>query len=474
MKTKNKNKSSINITKINKLIPIMPNISPIICSIPRELFIPKNLDKQTSLFTNEMEHTIESLVNNNLGNNQQINHIDFLATSLFPIDKEAPEIEVAKKIIMSKEKLHPIFDLARKTSIPLSDFYENHLEEMSFIKIFPFGINGFKQARDNKMTAAAYGKSRIMSADTRYQNNDYMFYLLAKIETERITASINVCSSKLRTTAKGRVNDLNIYMKTLRGYSSYWQAVKADLMAFLRNLGEPTWFITLSARDLEWPDMINALLYANNKNNNNSKRAMKKFISQVSEISFVDRSKLLHDYPVVAARQFNKRFRALMKYLLKNNEILGGKVQDYWFRVEFQKRGSPHIHMLVWIKDAPKFNSPEGVKFLDNICKVSIPTDDKLKELVLRLQKHKCTSTCYKSSGKENIKNKCRFGYKIAASTETRILNLEELLSNNGKFCIFKRSIEEQSINVYNLQLLILWNAKMDIQPVGSLYGIAY
>ena len=59
-------------------------------------------------------------------------------------------------------------------------------------------------------------------------------------------------------------------------------------MAFLRNLSELTWFITLSARDLnEWPDTINALLNANN-NQNNSKRCMKKLITQVSEISFND------------------------------------------------------------------------------------------------------------------------------------------------------------------------------------------
>lgn len=31
------------------------------------------------------------------------------------------------------------------------------------------------------------------------------------------------------------------------------------------------------------------------------------------------------------------------------------EVEDYFYRVEFQARGSPLIHLLVWVKDAPKF-----------------------------------------------------------------------------------------------------------------------
>ncbi len=338
------------------------------------------------------------------------------------------------------------------------------------MKIFPYGINGYNTERDLKVTASAYAKARMMSSDTRYQNNEYMFYLLAKIEAEKITSKINICSSRLKAN-NNRVNNLHVYMKNLRGYSSYWNSIKSDLMAFLRNLGEPTWFITLSARDLEWPDMINALLYA--KHSNYSKRSLNKFVSQVSNLDFKARSKLLHDHPVVAARQFSRRFNALMKYLKKNDKILGGKIIDYWYRVEFQKRGSPHIHMLVWIKDAPAFNTPEGVQFIDNICTCNIPTDPKLRDLVLKLQTHRCTQTCYKTLINKT-KKKCRFGYKLPVAEQTRILTEDELPKNNNKFCIFKRKEEEKSINVYNLELLIIWNANMDIQPVGTLYGIAY
>ena len=238
-----------------------------------------------------------------------------------PVDNEQPEVSVAKEMILNPEKVYPIFDLKRSTTMPLNEFYSKHLEEMSFIKIFPYGINGYNTSRIHKVTASAYGKARVMSSDTRYQSIEYMFYILAKIESEKITSNINVCSNQLKTRDGSRINNLHVYMKNLRGYSSYWNSVKSDLMAFLRNLGEPTWFITLSARDLEWPDMINALLFAHNRNN--SKRQMKSFINNITNMSYQERSKLLHDYPVVAARQFNKRFKALMRFMSKNNSMLG-------------------------------------------------------------------------------------------------------------------------------------------------------
>ena len=32
-----------------------------------------------------------------------------------------------------------------------------------------------------------------------------------------------------------------------------------------------------------------------------------------------------------------------------------GEVVDFFYRVEFQQRGSPHIHGLFWIKNAPEY-----------------------------------------------------------------------------------------------------------------------
>lgn len=87
--------------------------------------------------------------------------------------------------------------------------------------------------------------------------------------------------------------------------------------------------------------------------------------------------------------------------------------------------------MLIWIKDAPQFNTPEGVQLIEKVCTCSIPTDPKLRELVLKLQLHKCTNTCYKTLITKS-KKKCRFGYKLPVSNHTRILTEDELVKNNN------------------------------------------
>ena len=33
-----------------------------------------------------------------------------------------------------------------------------------------------------------------------------------------------------------------------------------------------------------------------------------------------------------------------------------GNISDWFYRVEYQQRGSPHIHMLIWLEDAPVFH----------------------------------------------------------------------------------------------------------------------
>ena len=66
--------------------------------------------------------------------------------------------------------------------------------------------------------------------------------------------------------------------------------------------------------------------------------------------------------------------------------------------MEFQLRGSPHIHLLWWVKDAPNLQTVEGLRavpgFIDQYITTRIPPegeDDELRSLITRLQRHKHT-----------------------------------------------------------------------------------
>jgi hypothetical protein len=37
-----------------------------------------------------------------------------------------------------------------------------------------------------------------------------------------------------------------------------------------------------------------------------------------------------------------------------------GNITDQWARIEFQKRDSPHVHSLLWVKEAPNLDTIQG------------------------------------------------------------------------------------------------------------------
>ena len=81
-----------------------------------------------------------------------------------------------------------------------------------------------------------------------------------------------------------------------------------------------------------------------------------------------------------------------------------GEVLDFFWRIEFQLRGSPHVHSMWWIKDAPNLDTATGrqvvPQYIDRYISVGIPkeSDGELRALVLRLQQHHHTSTCRKTT----------------------------------------------------------------------------
>jgi hypothetical protein len=53
--------------------------------------------------------------------------------------------------------------------------------------------------------------------------------------------------------------------------------------------------------------------------------------------------------PVSADWYFTRRFQLFIKFFFE--EYL--QCSEYYFRVEYQHRGSPHVHGMVWMPNAP-------------------------------------------------------------------------------------------------------------------------
>ena len=89
-----------------------------------------------------------------------------------------------------------------------------------------------------------------------------------------------------------------------------------------------------------------------------------------------------------------------------------GKKRYYTICIEFQVRGSPHIHSFIWILNAPKLTKEsrqEYIQWVDNIIRTDMPdpvSEVKLSELVRIFKVHRQSKTCRKYWN-----DKCRFHF---------------------------------------------------------------
>ena len=130
---------------------------------------------------------------------------------------------------------------------------------------------------------------------------------------------------------------------------------------------------------------------------------------ELNNLTWDDRCGLIQSGPVTCALHFDFQFNTFLKNVLTAKLAPLGKVKDWLYRVEYQQRGSPHIHMLIWLEGAPVFGvdkDEDVVAYIDNIITCRKPDNNtELHELVCR-QTHRNSHTCRKQRGKI-----CRFGY---------------------------------------------------------------
>lgn len=304
-----------------------------------------------------------------------------------------------------------------------------------------------------------------MGSDKRFHSREYLLYALSQAEKDKVQSAISMCG-KIRQNGENvqsLTSNLHLVMRTIRGSSAYWNNSLLDLLAMVNVLGPGTLFITLSCNDLHWNFMLKACLKAQGDDN-----------IDPSNLTIDERQLLIENNPVVVSRVFNKEAQNFIR-LLKNGEALNGwKAEDYWYRVEYQQRGSPHLHFIVWLKNFPKLDSLEGLKEMDEISRCDIPENDiELAELAKKYQMHRHSHTCFKMNKPQKDGQKkptCRFGFPRPPCAKTRVLEIDttEFLRNGHRIVEMRRPENCRFVNNYNSKILKFWQANMDIQFITS------
>ena len=116
----------------------------------------------------------------------------------------------------------------------------------------------------------------------------------------------------------------------------------------VKQLGIPTWFMTLSCADLRWPELFQIISRIQGKDITDE---------EVDALYYDEKCKMLNLHPVIVAKQFQFRVETFFTEVLLSKRKSTGKIVYYALHIEFQKRGSPHLHALIWTEDCPKLTS---------------------------------------------------------------------------------------------------------------------
>ena len=110
----------------------------------------------------------------------------------------------------------------------------------------------------------------------------------------------------------------------------------------VNTLGLPTIFFTHSAADLQWPELAH-------------------LICPEDADSSSRRIQAVNDNPAIADWFFCHRVQKFVEVFYLG--VL--KATDYWMLFEWHHRGSPHVHGVAWLPNAPDVE--QLLKALDNI-----------------------------------------------------------------------------------------------------------
>jgi len=381
---------------------------------------------------------------------------------------------------------------------PVNEFNTEGYMSTAFPTLFPTGAGNFLAPRQCAVTIGYFFKHLMMYQDGRFARHPRFRYFALNTEmrwralqTGRIyvhqhpqDARLTVEELRDMVGREGEIFSSRVlhYATSLRGTRQYWFKQRSQLIAMIDTLGLPTVFITHSAADLHWPELA-------------------RLICPSDQTSSSARSTAVIENPAIADWFFHYRIEKFITAFYI--DVLGAT--DYWIRYEWQHRGSPHVHGLVWFPNAPNVEKiiastdhamkEQFLKYVDKFITTINPAvlhdgtnaehapapktnphicnkpycdindfDEDLADLVATCQRHTRCSAAYclrTHNGEQN----CRFGFPKPLQLQT------SLVTEDGEPVLYTKR-NDGLVNSYNPVQLSAWRANVDIQYCVSRHKV--
>ncbi|GBP70843.1 hypothetical protein EVAR_53507_1 [Eumeta japonica] len=307
----------------------------------------------------------------------------------------------------------------------ISVLFDGHAEELSFPNIF---CGQFRKYREEiSVTSFMQAASELRRTDRRGADPQHLLYVATKIMRHRVRASVtvalkhignstNIPKKQIQSNISNYINNCiesNLaFLRCIPNSTWYWAECEEDLLAMFRQRGTPTAFMSLSANETGWTDLLKLLYRLKNNGKEISDESL-------SEMNYIHKAELVNQDAVTCAIYLNRLVTCLLHILqYKKRSPLGRyRVVDYFKKIEFQHGGCPHARILLWLDRTPKnlfHGNTEFIQMIDELVSVSASEASGYIEL----QTHEHSFACYKRTDRPHRQD-CRCGAPFMPSRNT-------------------------------------------------------
>ncbi|XP_050303800.1 uncharacterized protein LOC126741439 [Anthonomus grandis grandis] len=310
---------------------------------------------------------------------------------------------------------------------PLHLMMDKYSDELSFPSLFC----GYAKECFVNFSYSDEVKLLLQHMDRRFARTDFLLYAFKKCQLIQLTNAVYTALRKKKnekgTYTVGQVRQTNFieqlirndqgfhFLSKVKNSPAYWKQEKTKLLCMIRQFGIPTLFFTISAAETAWPELIAILAkVVDNKELN---------LEEASNLPYIEKTRLIRKDPVTCARYFDHRFKLLFKHMKSaNGPFKMNPIEHHYYRVEFQHRGSPHVHGLLWLSNAPKLSvTPESFKECADFANKYITCQSDLESVrdIIQFNTHHHSKSCQKDVKGYKV---CRYHIPYLPMDESIIL----------------------------------------------------
>ena len=235
---------------------------------------------------------------------------------------------------------------------PLSEYTTEGLFSMAFPALFPTGKAEFTLPRRRHLALHEWVKHLMRYRDTRFASHPrFRFFALNMIFRHRAMRQgrfLFLRSVGNRNMTIGQLKEALVEddgpllaskivrcVKAVRGTRPYWYMEGAKLKDMITQIGTPTLFYTLSMADLSWPDLHRLM----------PEDPFRQGLTDAE--SFQIRMRNIANNPHIVSAYLSVKHKCLRETILQHLDLTeDSKIADFWFRVEWQARGSGELTLM--------------------------------------------------------------------------------------------------------------------------------